>query len=102
MQKTSVTLQKARQKIIDHGWKQFSVGTYDGPTCAMGAIYWQIEKDQELLSRREAYSFVRQTIDIDGDIGVWNDTLNRTKEQVLQMFDEAISMAMSEEAVNGN
>ncbi len=93
MKTTSDILQAARQRLITNGWRKDSMGAENGPHCAMGAIYW--EKDN-LSKRTEVYSYIEHLVPR-GYIGEWNDRPERTFEEVLEVFDNAISLAMSEE-----
>jgi hypothetical protein len=92
--KTSAILVEARQYLIDHGWIQGRLYAASGAVCALGATFfacptnpYQRETAQDCLSM------------ICKDIGRWNDEPGRTIENVLALFDEAVSMALSEEAV---
>lgn len=99
--KSSGILQLARQRLVDTGWRQGSMGLPEGPNCAMGAVYFSDQTaEQSLPLRSKAYNYMIDTIPMTdyGDIiAKWNDAPERTLEEVLQMFDEAISMAMSDE-----
>jgi hypothetical protein len=89
MEKMSLQLQKARQLLVDDGWCQGQMLNNKGEHCLMDAI----------LTIDSGISYpVYKVLDIDS-LAAWNDHPCRTKEQVLELFDQAISLAMSEEAI---
>jgi hypothetical protein len=91
--KFSTILQRARQILINDGWCQGDMYNHKGAHCALGAIS---AVDANVPSNWEIspLSYVTPGSSIAG----WNDEIDRTLEDVLKAFDEATSLAMSEES----
>lgn len=99
---TKQNLIAAKQLIIDSGWGQGEYRSPRGCYCALGAVREIIRPDSwigmveppEIIALIEA---VKMTDDFmsGGFFGVidWNDAEGRTKEDVLELFDEAIRIA---------
>lgn len=107
--KISYLLQIARQRLLDYGWRQGHAGTSDGPVCAIGAVYHSFPGLQHVHERNNVYNVLNVVINCYKPgihqargcyyVGDWNDVPSRTKEEVLQAYDDAISLAMSEESL---
>jgi hypothetical protein len=119
--KPSEILKKARDLIINRGWTQGAYARAGGikaveletisgiisnadSFCSLGAIYsadiLEMAGDSntahaiDYLQRVVVCEFTR----FDMFIAYWNDMPGRTKEQVIDAFDEAIELAESEGA----
>lgn len=95
-------LMEARRLIDEKGWTQntFARDKSGEPVvpdaycavcfCSTGAIA-RAAQDDDLLVRMEARRRLRAVID--SSIPDWNDNPERTKDQVLAAFDQAIERA---------
>jgi hypothetical protein len=64
--------------------------------CAIGAV---TKVTDWPAAGNEALRYLAQAIgkgDATNDIGIWNDDPDRTKEEVLEAYDRAISLALDE------
>jgi hypothetical protein len=119
--KPSEILKKARDLIINKGWTQGEYArdggkvpvSYDSKWaesfCALGSLYSVIDEAQggigtihflapfqPLCSPHSSIHYLQTVIGHDFTIVHWNDMPGRTKEQVIDAFDEAIELAESE------
>jgi hypothetical protein len=98
-------LTAAKQLIEDGGWVQQVYYDGRGCFCAVGAVK-EIIGDLSFFGRdstkQDEYDALIKAVEkVSGkegnrhidDVFMWNDTLGRTKEEVLEMFDEAIRIA---------
>lgn len=90
-------LMAARETLVVHGWTQ---GAYrkGNAFCAVGALAFNdysasgdtVEKAKGILAKtlmvREGWAL---------SVSSWNDTPERTKEEVLALFDEAIAAELA-------
>lgn len=106
--KVSTLLQRARQALIDRGWRQYMYEDECGRMCAVGAVRYADGTGNGDPDCRgpggdalAAYGLLRSLLpgghEFD-DIVNWNDTHGRTRAEVIELFDTAISAAMSDEA----
>lgn len=90
---------------MDKGWCQGISKSSQGAFCAVGAVTWD-----PAINRGKSYHAVRiidmmQYLLPSLDSGYppllhhWNDKPERTKGEVLALYDMAISAAMSDEAM---
>lgn len=93
--KTSDVLQAARQLLIDEGWCQGQLVNDCGQYCSLGAINAVDQNDIGL----EAKNALRHILSV-GSVGLWNDAPGRTVVEVLALYDDAISLALTEEALD--
>jgi hypothetical protein len=95
--KTSTALQNARQLIIDTGWIQAYL-TLNGKHCLQGALRISSKCNEEKFTETYWYclGFLMQ---LSGTpyLSIWNDSPGRTVNEVVDLLDQAISAAMSEE-----
>lgn len=113
-QPTDHELMELAKFLVSQGWNQNCGATdINGRFCAtdsadarnycvVGAIwralhdtaYGMSEKEQYATSRRLGFTFLEanEMNPSLGDIPDWNDAKNRTKEQVLAAFDNAIAV----------
>lgn len=111
MSEVTAVLKRAKQIIEEDGWTQGTYGDNDGPVCALGAIRRAIYGQTYVpgFTERERESNLYRSIgiriaEIIGDpnypfdgLVQFNDTHGRTKEEVLKVFNDAISLGDSNE-----
>lgn len=90
---TKETLVEAKNLILVHGWIQGEAGDSSTGYCIMGALSVAAPEDgmKEFLAAKDA---VRKSLKSRGnvtDVSAWNDADHRTKEDVLNLLDEAAS-----------
>lgn len=89
-------LRRAKRRLQTKGWIQKDLGSSDGPSCAVGATLFAARGGAEpfldLLADR-CLEFVTGVDAKDEEAWQWNDAPGRTKREVLQAFDAAISVA---------
>lgn len=91
--KTSELLGEARDEL-DKGWAQSAYQTNAGNVCAVGAIERVAMRHQDIRAAARAQAEVnRLAEEIHGASYVqhFNDQLGTTKQDVLNLFDKAIS-----------
>lgn len=95
--KISETLQNARQILLDTGWCQGVLESKNGRCCALGALRkgTSFNVYRENVDSFNARAFLETEV-LDQYLPEWNDTFVRTAPEVIEMFDIAISMAMSD------
>jgi hypothetical protein len=95
MSKVKEILVKAKDILCTKGWIQ---GTFekDGACCALGAL-GNATGDVAgcYFDEVEAEHVLRRVVP-NGRIVAFNDTPGRTKEEVLEAFDQAIALASAE------
>lgn len=100
MMKSSDILIGARNYIVKHGWIQGHLGNADGPACLIGSVHFSSKSFANINEREDAYEYIYKVGILDEkSLAIWNDFRFRTLEEVLNLLDEAASMALSEEAV---
>ncbi len=91
-------LRIAREKIMKFGWVQRYSGNESRGFCLTGAIN-DAKHDKAACVACAALSFISMKfVVLTGGYSMimWNDAAGRTVEQVLDLLDRAIEMAMSE------
>ncbi len=90
-------LLKAREVLDRDGWLKGALGANGGPKCATGAVDSVTAGDPWAACTargRNARHHLRLVIT--NGVMDWNDAPSRTKQQVLDAFDAAASLAISE------
>jgi hypothetical protein len=111
MSSTVELLKSAKDVILQYGWVQGTQGDRESGFCATGAIWeaagyrvpsglsdvarWQVLVEAQ-AAESVLFDVLRNLL-----IGprVFNDTIGRTKEEVLALFDTAIARAETKESV---
>lgn len=92
--RASETLRLAQALLRRRGWCQGTL--YDGRrVCAVGALV-EASKGQH-PSFMVPLGYLSALVPGEA-VGVWNDDWLRTKAQVLELYDDAIGAALSDEA----
>lgn len=101
-------LTRAREALVRKGWTQglyardasHSQVTPDDEYavcfCSMGAVYRYIPKSDKKRTAYHIHALFACVLNIDPTelhMGEWNDDPKRTKEDVLSLYDKAISVA---------
>lgn len=104
--KLSDIFQQARQEILDRGWCQLSMSNNQGNVCTVGALCKATNHNTDLQNTiavdfvttdfYQSRNFILDNV-IDTFVSSWNDAPERTRQDVLDMFDVAASMAMGED-----
>lgn len=84
-------LSKAKQNILDHGWCQQRFESNKGEFCLEGSLTsLTISKKYhfgDVLAAKELLKTVTES----ENLALWNDKTERTKQEVLDVLDQAIS-----------
>lgn len=87
---------KSKQYILDHGWTQKQMQDSFGKVCALGAIT-KSSANFSVREIQEAVDFLRSSlpnVKLYGDsITRFNDDYFTDKQDVLELFDQAIERA---------
>ena len=93
---------RAARKVIEFGWCQGSYWEDDGSCCAVGALFRTLGEEHVSDRNRQAVRCLQaMTVAIgddpdgtilDGRITIWNDQESRTRQEVLDMLDRAVSV----------
>lgn len=84
---------EAKNLINISGWKQGEYGDEDQGFCTVGALV-HADKDGDFDTYVSAAKALKQALKDSGyitDVAAWNDAATRTKDQVLDIFDKAVS-----------
>lgn len=104
LQQVKNSLQHARSEVAK-GWCQGMLGNDAGEVCAKGALHHGVGRDISNTEGTEywdtyfaAMDYLLKDVVIELPAGYdplvqWNDSSIRTQEEVLALFDKAISLA---------
>lgn len=84
---------EAKNLINISGWKQGEYGGEDQGFCTFGALV-HADADGDFETHSAAAKALRQALKDSGyitNVVAWNDAETRTKDQVLDIFDKAVS-----------
>jgi hypothetical protein len=95
LNETAAHLLRAKHYIVEHGWCSCGLRGPHGEVCMVAAL---IGTQKKMLGRSldliESILAARQQPHSVG-IGSWNDTPGRTLDEVFDVFDRAIALAMT-------
>lgn len=89
-----------RQKIVDHGWKQYKMGDDAMGYCLTGAF--SVVKRECIpeeagcpgcVDARLFYKAMGEAVGHEKWVTSWNDSDGRTKEEVIDLLDRMIEVA---------
>lgn len=84
-------LTDAKNNIVIYGWRQNESGNRDVGFCSVGAF--PCTPDGTYNPNFRARQLFKEANNLPEGMVAWNDTLGRTKQEVLDGFDRAIALA---------
>lgn len=95
-------LQAGKERLLRHGWMQKETGLPNGRSCAYGALIFSVNGDYDPVNH--ALTFLERSINSTDwyPLTVWNDKEDRTFNEVMDLYDEAILLAKEHEAERSN
>ena len=95
-EQSSVVLTNAKAAIVEHGWIQRKLGDTDRGMCAIGAVAHVTA--EFTIARKDSLMYLEKALpEKYTEIGYFNDVPWRLKKRVLQLFSDAIALAVADE-----
>jgi len=104
--KTSEVLLLAGDVLRERGWRQGWFGFPVGPMCMLGACNFAIDGRPDGHAAVDTMPEVLDVLDVvttqdaEGRRAIWNDSPQRTKDDVLAALDAAYVLALQEEGAD--
>ena len=102
-------LERARELLDKSGWTRGQYMNIHGQRCIMGAINcagYSLAGSDLVAASNACAARIMDVISKDSDeftsVQRWNDDPDRTKEEVLRVFDEAIARAKVSEVIEAS